>query len=251
MSRTHILNAIALAACMPLLMAGSCPTPPPDPRDPLPAPVFTESKTVLECVGGVWEELVYLAWEPPDSDSTVISKYVMLETLPFDTSVDTLGALDRGPQDLPAGRNYTYRPTDDVRRYGSGTVMSLGFRVFAVDIDGQPGDTSEQCSVWLLKSTKPVYPLDTLAENRFEWDLCGLADEINTNILIFKGADTTPVFSGDTIFAFGEGTYSCNTFTDSLDGGLGAGEYTWAIRAQKALPFPGATSFTIGTFYVP
>ncbi len=246
-------TVIALAAVVPLLLGSSCPTPVEQEPPHLKSPRFLESRVLVAKVGGLFEELVYLSWAPPDSDSAAVDAYVMMQRLPFDTAIDTLGIFPSQPERIPAPRTWAYEPTQNIRKYGSGEVMMLYYRVFAIDTLGNAGDTSVQCSVALLKNADAVYPKDSLLDNRFEWEIAYVQDEVFTNIMVWNSTDTAAIFVSDTINDFANFWVptECSAALPDRMYPLPGGMYTWAIWAQKPMPPPGAVSYTIGTFRVP
>ena len=250
--RTRI---ICLIACVPLLLGGSCPTP----DGPLPpvlnAPSFLEGSVVLKKINNEFAELVYLQWEPPDTDSVSVSEYVIIQHLPFDTAVDTLGIFSGEPERLPPTRTFAYQYTEDVRRYASGEILLLYYQIFAIDNFGRPGDTSAQFGVYLLKNAVLKKPIDTLKENLFIWEVPPITDEIYTNMSIWNVFDTLPVYTSDTIDYFGS-PFDPVTMTKSIPSfPLQAGEYSWTVWMRKLLVLPEsapyAISYTTGKFSVP
>ena len=250
-------HATILSYCIaftPLLLGSSCPTEEPPLPPPPDAPAFTGHSIVVEKVNDAYAELVYLQWQPPANASVEISEYQIIQHLPFDTSIDTLGLFPTNTQLLPAERNYAYQLTEDVRQYAhGGEVINLFYQILAIDIYGRQSDTSANYSVQLFKNASMIYPRDSLGENRFEWEIRNVTDEIYTNMRVWNEHDTTPIFISDTTIFFAPAYDVTNIATALSSYPLQPGMYTWAVWAQKLL-ITGqdnsfAESFTIGTFH--
>gem|GEM_PF-2379253 len=246
---------IAIAAVALLLQGVVCIPPEPPVPDRLKAPVFKEGKVVVERLNGTYEELIYLRWAPPDTDSVPISvkNYVIIQHLPFDTAADTLGVLSSEPEILPATRTFAYQRTENLRRYGSGEILSMYYQIYAVDSLERPGDTSEPFGVALLRNVTLLAPTDTLSGNNFVWETRFIQDEIFTNMMLWREADASLIFISDTVDYFTT-YYDIKQFSARIPNirwPLQSGIYTWAVRLEKPQPPPGATSFTLGTFRVP
>jgi hypothetical protein len=248
------LRISALCAAVPLLAAMVCIPPEPPPPPLLKAPRFTGVTVTEYKVNDMHTELVYLEWAPPDSGAASVSEYVIIQRLPIDTGSDTLGLLSSEPQKLPSEKTYAYQITENIRRYAQeARIITLGYRIFAIDNMDRSSDTSEEFSVSLLKTVELKTPADTLSENIFAWEFTGIPDEIFSNMILWNSTDSLPVFVSDTMSDFGF-TYDPLEFSATLPQELfplPADIYTWVVRTELPQPYPGATSYTIGTFRVP
>jgi hypothetical protein len=254
----RLIRKAALFSAMPVLTALVCL--PPEPALPplLNAPVFTKGTVVIENASGIWQEMIRLEWTPSDSSYSAINEYVILTEIPFDTAVDSMGIIDMEPQRLPASKTFAYHPTESIRRLTPDSqIVTIHYRIFAIDSLDRSGDTSSSFEVSLLKTVVLVSPADTLHNNRFHWEFVGIADEIFSNMLLIWPDSISKQYVGDTSSAFAF-LYDPLKFIVSLPDTLlplHSGYYTWAVRTELQQRYSQsasyAVSYTIGTFYAP
>jgi hypothetical protein len=254
MQMNRFLRNIALISTAPVFAALVCIPPEPPLPAKLAAPVFTYGSVVIEQFDGIWQEMIRLSWQPPDSNADAVSEYLILVELPFDTTVDSLSLLQTEPQRIPGFKTEAFQLTGDIRMFTQDSLkVTLYYRICAIDSLDRTGDTSSAFGVSLLKKVDMLSPLGKLDTNRFVWEFTGIADEIFSSMMVWGPGDSLPFFKSDTSSAFGF-IYDPLRFAVSLPDTslpLPTGNYTWTVRTELKQPPPGAISYTTGIFNVP
>lgn len=84
-------------------------------------------------------EAVYIQWEKPSTnDMTNIQYYTLLRKLPSDSMYDVFSLSQRIPSEVT-----TFYDPIDLDVFPTEGFDTLHYRIYAVDIHGRPGDTSE------------------------------------------------------------------------------------------------------------
>ncbi|HEX2955802.1 MAG TPA: hypothetical protein VHO70_03160 [Chitinispirillaceae bacterium] len=107
-------------------------------------------------------EAAYMQWEI-DSDETSIQYYTLLRKLPSDSIFDVFSLSQRIPPEVTS----FYDPVAlDI--FPTDGFDTLQYRIFAVDIYGRPGDTSE--THVLLLAPQPKLKSSDMTTGCFQWE---------------------------------------------------------------------------------
>jgi hypothetical protein len=153
-----------LCAVCCLCVASTCPTPDSYLPNPIRAPAFTSISITAIKSGGGYRQAARLQWELPGKDSLPVSQFVILRKKQISDTAYTV--LHYG---IPDSQFLDWDILSPADWPGQGTYTKFWYRVFALDTQGQSGDTSAADSAQLSWPPTIVSPVDTLFNGLFKW----------------------------------------------------------------------------------
>lgn len=210
------------------------------------APSFTDIEVTAIKWGDTYRGSIHFQWNMPGRDSLPVDHFVILRKK---ESLDT--SFNEGIIDIPDSASECWDKLDPGDLPDQGVYSKIWYRIFAVDTQGRPGDTSAADSIQLSWPPRITAPVDTLRGGLFKWTTIRYLGGYYTGLslwsdslgLIWKGPKPSePIYGHET-------ADSESLVLPSPPAPLAPGKYYCSVKVE--IPGANIQSIALRQFYAP